>query len=112
MRCQQVKRRFSNIISIKPHLNTSNAVNEIKASCLCCVQCCLILNSNAVLMKVCLTVHSFELFTQCMFVFLEDSLTCSHFVCISFPDFTFEYIQREGLRDPIIFRTTDDLGIQ
>ncbi|KAI4893783.1 hypothetical protein NFI96_033972, partial [Prochilodus magdalenae] len=27
-------------------------------------------------------------------------------------DFTFEYIQREGLRDPIIFTKTDGLGIQ
>uniref|UniRef100_A0AAR2KY19 [Histone H3]-dimethyl-L-lysine(36) demethylase n=1 Tax=Pygocentrus nattereri TaxID=42514 RepID=A0AAR2KY19_PYGNA len=27
-------------------------------------------------------------------------------------DFTFEYIQREGLRDPIIFPKTDGLGIQ
>ncbi|XP_014847615.1 PREDICTED: lysine-specific demethylase 2A-like isoform X3 [Poecilia mexicana] len=27
-------------------------------------------------------------------------------------DFTYEYIQREGLRDPIIFKTTDGLGIQ
>ncbi|XP_059201869.1 lysine-specific demethylase 2A [Centropristis striata] len=27
-------------------------------------------------------------------------------------DFTFEYIQREGLRDPIIFETSDGLGIQ
>lgn len=33
-------------------------------------------------------------------------------VCVSFPDFTFEYIQREGLRDPIIFDTADGLGIQ
>ncbi|XP_030633890.1 lysine-specific demethylase 2A [Chanos chanos] len=27
-------------------------------------------------------------------------------------DFTFEYIQREGLRDPLIFETADGLGIQ
>lgn len=27
-------------------------------------------------------------------------------------DFTFEYIQREGLRDPIIFMKADGLGIQ
>ncbi|XP_034739860.1 lysine-specific demethylase 2A [Etheostoma cragini] len=27
-------------------------------------------------------------------------------------DFTFEYIQREGLRDPIVFDTADGLGIQ
>lgn len=27
-------------------------------------------------------------------------------------DFTFEYIQREGLRDPIIFTKTDGLGVQ
>ncbi|KAM6924218.1 lysine-specific demethylase 2A isoform 1-T1 [Xenentodon cancila] len=27
-------------------------------------------------------------------------------------DFTYEYIQREGLRDPIIFKTADGLGLQ
>uniref|UniRef100_A0A8C7YWP7 [histone H3]-dimethyl-L-lysine(36) demethylase n=1 Tax=Oryzias sinensis TaxID=183150 RepID=A0A8C7YWP7_9TELE len=27
-------------------------------------------------------------------------------------DFTFEYIQREGLRDPIVFETSDGLGLQ
>lgn len=33
-------------------------------------------------------------------------------MCIFFLEFTFEYIQREGLRDPIIFKTTDGLGMQ
>lgn len=34
-------------------------------------------------------------------------------LCIpSFVDFTFEYIQREGLREPIIFEKADGLGIQ
>lgn len=27
-------------------------------------------------------------------------------------DFTFEYIQREGLREPIIFNTPDGLGLE
>lgn len=27
-------------------------------------------------------------------------------------DFTFEYIQREGLRDPIVFEIADGLGLQ
>lgn len=27
-------------------------------------------------------------------------------------DFTFEYIQREGLRDPVVFEKADGLGIQ
>lgn len=29
-----------------------------------------------------------------------------------FSEFTFEYIQREGLRDPIIFEKADGLGIE
>lgn len=33
--------------------------------------------------------------------------------CIAFcADFTLEYIQREGLRDPIIFKKADGLGIK
>ena len=31
---------------------------------------------------------------------------------VSFLDFTFEYIQKEGLREPIIFKTADGLGLQ
>jgi len=33
-------------------------------------------------------------------------------LCVLFPEFTFQYIQREGLRDPIIFEKADDLGIE
>lgn len=50
------------------------------------------------------------------------SFTLWHFNCrcvflelgtlIFLADFTFEYIQREGLRDPIIFEKADGLGIQ
>lgn len=36
----------------------------------------------------------------------------SRFLDEIFLDFTFEYIQREGLRDPIIFERGDGLGIQ
>ncbi len=31
---------------------------------------------------------------------------------VFFADFTLEYIQREGLRDPIIFKKADGLGIK
>lgn len=32
--------------------------------------------------------------------------------CLPTPDFTVEYIQRGGLRDPLIFRSSDGLGIK
>uniref|UniRef100_A0A7N6BVD2 [histone H3]-dimethyl-L-lysine(36) demethylase n=1 Tax=Anabas testudineus TaxID=64144 RepID=A0A7N6BVD2_ANATE len=48
---------------------------------------------------------------------LDEKLQCDRFNSdmvkyMDGKDFTFEYIQREGLRDPIVFKTTDDLGIQ
>ncbi|KAM9849998.1 lysine-specific demethylase 2A [Aulostomus maculatus] len=48
---------------------------------------------------------------------LDEKLQCSRFGCdlvkhMEGKDFTFEYIQREGLRDPIIFEKADGLGIQ
>nr|XP_020447420.1 lysine-specific demethylase 2A [Monopterus albus]XP_020447426.1 lysine-specific demethylase 2A [Monopterus albus]XP_020447431.1 lysine-specific demethylase 2A [Monopterus albus] len=48
---------------------------------------------------------------------LDEKLQCSRFGSdlvkhMEGKEFTFEYIQREGLRDPIIFETTDGLGIQ
>uniref|UniRef100_A0A3Q0RFE1 [histone H3]-dimethyl-L-lysine(36) demethylase n=1 Tax=Amphilophus citrinellus TaxID=61819 RepID=A0A3Q0RFE1_AMPCI len=48
---------------------------------------------------------------------LEEKLDCRRFGSdlvkhMEGKDFTFEYIQREGLRDPIIFKTTDGLGIE
>uniref|UniRef100_A0A7N6B5E1 [histone H3]-dimethyl-L-lysine(36) demethylase n=1 Tax=Anabas testudineus TaxID=64144 RepID=A0A7N6B5E1_ANATE len=47
---------------------------------------------------------------------LDEKLQCDRFNSdmvkyMDGKDFTFEYIQREGLRDPIVFKTTDDLGI-
>uniref|UniRef100_A0A7N8WNU0 [histone H3]-dimethyl-L-lysine(36) demethylase n=1 Tax=Mastacembelus armatus TaxID=205130 RepID=A0A7N8WNU0_9TELE len=48
---------------------------------------------------------------------LDEKLQCSRFGSelvkyMEGKDFTFEYIQKEGLREPIIFETTDGLGIQ
>ncbi|XP_070768972.1 lysine-specific demethylase 2A [Enoplosus armatus] len=48
---------------------------------------------------------------------LDEKLQCIRFSSdlikhMEGKDFTFEYIQREGLRDPIIFETADGLGIQ
>uniref|UniRef100_A0A3P8SVQ5 [histone H3]-dimethyl-L-lysine(36) demethylase n=1 Tax=Amphiprion percula TaxID=161767 RepID=A0A3P8SVQ5_AMPPE len=48
---------------------------------------------------------------------LDEKLECGRFGSdlvkhMDGKDFTFEYIQREGLRDPIIFETADGLGIQ
>uniref|UniRef100_A0A665XES6 [histone H3]-dimethyl-L-lysine(36) demethylase n=1 Tax=Echeneis naucrates TaxID=173247 RepID=A0A665XES6_ECHNA len=48
---------------------------------------------------------------------LDEKLQCDRFGSdlikhMEGKDFTFEYIQREGLRDPIIFKTADGLGIQ
>ncbi|XP_049442717.1 lysine-specific demethylase 2A [Epinephelus fuscoguttatus] len=48
---------------------------------------------------------------------LDEKLQCTRFNSdlikhMEGKDFTFEYIQREGLRDPIIFDTTEGLGIQ
>uniref|UniRef100_G3Q0P5 [histone H3]-dimethyl-L-lysine(36) demethylase n=1 Tax=Gasterosteus aculeatus aculeatus TaxID=481459 RepID=G3Q0P5_GASAC len=48
---------------------------------------------------------------------LDEKLECVRFKSdlvkhMAGKDFTFEYIQREGLRDPIIFDTADGLGIQ
>ncbi|XP_037316590.2 lysine-specific demethylase 2A [Pungitius pungitius] len=48
---------------------------------------------------------------------LDEKLVCARFKSdlvkhMDGKDFTFEYIQREGLRDPIIFDTADGLGIQ
>uniref|UniRef100_A0A673A316 [histone H3]-dimethyl-L-lysine(36) demethylase n=1 Tax=Sphaeramia orbicularis TaxID=375764 RepID=A0A673A316_9TELE len=47
---------------------------------------------------------------------LDEKLQCSRFgtelvKIMEGKDFTFEYIQREGLRDPIVFEKADDLGI-
>uniref|UniRef100_A0A3Q4GAC1 [histone H3]-dimethyl-L-lysine(36) demethylase n=1 Tax=Neolamprologus brichardi TaxID=32507 RepID=A0A3Q4GAC1_NEOBR len=47
---------------------------------------------------------------------LDEKLECERFGSdlikhMEGKEFTFEYIQREGLRDPIIFKTTDGLGI-
>uniref|UniRef100_A0A3Q3AGD7 [histone H3]-dimethyl-L-lysine(36) demethylase n=1 Tax=Kryptolebias marmoratus TaxID=37003 RepID=A0A3Q3AGD7_KRYMA len=48
---------------------------------------------------------------------LDEKLQCERFgsdmvKLMEGKDFTYEYIQREGLRDPIIFRKADGLGIQ
>uniref|UniRef100_A0A8D3E0Q4 [histone H3]-dimethyl-L-lysine(36) demethylase n=1 Tax=Scophthalmus maximus TaxID=52904 RepID=A0A8D3E0Q4_SCOMX len=48
---------------------------------------------------------------------LDEKLQCERFGSdlvkhMEGKDFTFEYIQREGLREPIIFKTADGLGIQ
>ncbi|KAM9377561.1 lysine-specific demethylase 2A [Pholidichthys leucotaenia] len=48
---------------------------------------------------------------------LDEKLECGRFGSnlvkyMEGKDFTFEYIQREGLRDPIIFKTANGLGIQ
>uniref|UniRef100_A0A3B3DVG7 [histone H3]-dimethyl-L-lysine(36) demethylase n=1 Tax=Oryzias melastigma TaxID=30732 RepID=A0A3B3DVG7_ORYME len=48
---------------------------------------------------------------------LEEKLECGKFGSelikyMEGKDFTFEYIQREGLRDPIVFETSDGLGLQ
>ncbi|XP_039975712.1 lysine-specific demethylase 2A isoform X2 [Xiphias gladius] len=48
---------------------------------------------------------------------LDEKLQCNRFSSdlvkhMEGKDFTFEYIQREGLREPIIFKTADGLGIQ
>ncbi|XP_034453454.1 lysine-specific demethylase 2A [Hippoglossus hippoglossus] len=48
---------------------------------------------------------------------LDEKLQCDRFRSdlvkhMEGKDFTFEYIQREGLREPIIFKTADGLGIQ
>ncbi|KAM4555413.1 lysine-specific demethylase 2A [Odontesthes bonariensis] len=48
---------------------------------------------------------------------LDEKLECERFASdlikhMDGKDFTYEYIQREGLRDPIIFKTADGLGIQ
>ncbi|MEQ2257866.1 hypothetical protein XENORESO_008926 [Xenotaenia resolanae] len=48
---------------------------------------------------------------------LDEKLQCERFgsdliKLMEGKDFTYEYIQREGLRDPIIFKLTDGLGIQ
>uniref|UniRef100_A0A8C8DUZ1 [histone H3]-dimethyl-L-lysine(36) demethylase n=1 Tax=Oryzias sinensis TaxID=183150 RepID=A0A8C8DUZ1_9TELE len=48
---------------------------------------------------------------------LEEKLQCGKFGSelikyMKGKDFTFEYIQREGLRDPIVFETSDGLGLQ
>ncbi|XP_029020466.1 lysine-specific demethylase 2A isoform X2 [Betta splendens] len=48
---------------------------------------------------------------------LDEKLQCDRFGSdlvryMDGKEFTFEYIQREGLRDPIIFKSKDDLGIQ
>ncbi|KAM9795102.1 lysine-specific demethylase 2A [Neosynchiropus ocellatus] len=48
---------------------------------------------------------------------LDEKLECSRFGCelvkhMEGKDFTFEYIQREGLREPIIFEKADGLGLQ
>ncbi|XP_038555005.1 lysine-specific demethylase 2A [Micropterus salmoides] len=48
---------------------------------------------------------------------LDEKLQCVRFSSdlikhMEGKDFTFEYIQREGLREPIIFDTTDGLGLQ
>uniref|UniRef100_A0A3Q1ENE6 Lysine (K)-specific demethylase 2Ab n=1 Tax=Acanthochromis polyacanthus TaxID=80966 RepID=A0A3Q1ENE6_9TELE len=48
---------------------------------------------------------------------LDEKLECGRFGSdlvkhMDGKDFTFEYIQREGLRDPIIFETAEGLGIQ
>ncbi|KAM4586150.1 lysine-specific demethylase 2A isoform 1-T2 [Fundulus diaphanus] len=48
---------------------------------------------------------------------LDEKLRCERFGSdlvkhMEGKDFTYEYIQREGLRDPIIFKMTDGLGLQ
>ncbi|KAI9538842.1 Lysine-specific demethylase 2A [Dissostichus eleginoides] len=48
---------------------------------------------------------------------LDEKLKCSRFNSelikhMEGKDFTFEYIQREGLREPIIFEAANGLGIQ
>uniref|UniRef100_A0A1A7XUH1 [histone H3]-dimethyl-L-lysine(36) demethylase n=1 Tax=Iconisemion striatum TaxID=60296 RepID=A0A1A7XUH1_9TELE len=48
---------------------------------------------------------------------LDEKLQCERFgselvKLMKGKDFTYEYIQREGLRDPIIFRNADGLGLQ
>uniref|UniRef100_A0A3Q2EHU7 [histone H3]-dimethyl-L-lysine(36) demethylase n=1 Tax=Cyprinodon variegatus TaxID=28743 RepID=A0A3Q2EHU7_CYPVA len=48
---------------------------------------------------------------------LDEKLQCERFGSnlvkhMEGKDFTYEYIQREGLRDPIIFKTSDGLGLQ
>ncbi|KAL2077852.1 hypothetical protein ACEWY4_027356 [Coilia grayii] len=48
---------------------------------------------------------------------LEEKLHCDRFNCnlvkyMEGKDFTFEYIQREGLREPLVFVKPDGLGIQ
>ncbi|KAK7922080.1 hypothetical protein WMY93_008982 [Mugilogobius chulae] len=48
---------------------------------------------------------------------LEEKLLCDQFTSdlikyMNGKDFTFEYIQREGLKDPIVFTKSDGLGIQ
>ncbi|KAI4819653.1 hypothetical protein KUCAC02_004893 [Chaenocephalus aceratus] len=48
---------------------------------------------------------------------LDEKLQCSRFNSelikhMEGKDFTFEYIQREGLREPIIFEAANGLGIQ
>lgn len=41
------------------------------------------------------------------------SILNKRYLCVAFcADFTLEYIQREGLRDPIIFKKADGLGIK
>lgn len=48
---------------------------------------------------------------------LDEKLQCSRFTSdlikyMDGKDFTFEYIQREGLKDPIVFKKSDGLGLQ
>ncbi|XP_076148418.1 lysine-specific demethylase 2A [Alosa pseudoharengus] len=48
---------------------------------------------------------------------LEEKLQCERFNCnlvkyMEGKDFTFEFIQREGLREPLVFVKSDGLGIQ
>ncbi|XP_062380286.1 lysine-specific demethylase 2A-like [Sardina pilchardus] len=48
---------------------------------------------------------------------LEEKLNCERFNCnlvkyMEGKDFTFEFIQREGLREPLVFVKSDGLGIQ
>lgn len=49
---------------------------------------------------------------QCVYTPLKEFLLNLPSSCLPTPDFTVEYIQRGGLRDPLIFRSSDGLGIK
>lgn len=49
---------------------------------------------------------------QCVYNPLEEFILNLTSSCLPTPDFTVEYIQRGGLRDPLIFKSSDGLGIK